>query len=99
MLVARLIGTEHNNREPRLTYSSDVNVALLLSASESAAAPSGPIWLVDSLQRGEEGQGCSRRDLIGTEQGARDLRERRQRRVALERLRKRRGALGPDLVG
>jgi hypothetical protein len=34
----------------------------------------------------------------GTEQGARDLLERRQRRVALERLRERRGARGIDLV-
>ena len=33
-----------------------------------------------------------------TEQGARDLRERRQRRVALERLRERRGARVADLV-
>jgi hypothetical protein len=34
----------------------------------------------------------------GTEQGARDLRERRQRRVALERPRERRGARVADLV-
>jgi hypothetical protein len=34
----------------------------------------------------------------GTEQGARGLGERRQRRVALERLRKRRGARLADLV-
>jgi hypothetical protein len=40
-----------------------------------------------------EGQGCSGRDrAAGTEQGARNLRELRQRRIALERLRERRGA-------
>ncbi len=46
----------------RATYDSDVSVALLLSASESAAAPASPISLlyrVYRLQRGEEGQGCS----------------------------------------
>jgi hypothetical protein len=62
----------------RATYSSDVSVALLLRASKSAAAPASPIWLYDRLQRGEEGQGCSWRDrAAGTEQGARDLLERR----------------------
>jgi hypothetical protein len=51
------------------------------------------------LQRGMEGQRCSWRDrAAGTEQGARDLLERRQRRVALERLRERRGARVADLV-
>ncbi len=80
------------------TYTSDVSVALLLSASESAAAPASPIVLPDSLQRGENSQGCSWRDrAAGTEQGARNLQERRQRRVALERLRERRGTRGPDL--
>jgi hypothetical protein len=34
----------------------------------------------------------------GTEQGARDLLERRQRRVDLERLRERRGARDADVV-
>ncbi len=34
----------------------------------------------------------------GTEQGARDLLELCQRRVALERLRERRGARGADLI-
>ena len=43
----------------RATYESDVSVALLLSASESAAAPASPIRLPPRLQRGEEGQGCS----------------------------------------
>jgi hypothetical protein len=38
------------------------------------------------------------RQAAGTEQGARNLLEHRQRRVALERLRERRGALGADLV-
>jgi hypothetical protein len=67
---------------------SDVSVALILSASESAAAPAAPIRLFDRLQRGEEGQGCSWRDrAAGTKPGARDLLERRQRRIALERLR------------
>jgi hypothetical protein len=57
----------------RATYSSVLSVALLLSASESAAAPASPIWLLIRLQRGEEGQGCSWRDrAAGTEQGARD---------------------------
>jgi hypothetical protein len=81
------------------TYYSVVSVALLLSASESAAAPASPIWLWSRLQRGEEGQGYSWRDrAAGTEQGARDLLERRQRRVALERLRERHSAHGIDLV-
>ncbi len=35
----------------RATYLSDVSVALLLSASESAVAPAGPIWLLAMLQR------------------------------------------------
>jgi hypothetical protein len=83
----------------RATYLSDVRVTLLSSASESAAAPASPIWLLYRLQRREEGQECSRRDrAAGAEQVARDLRERRQRRVDLERLRKRRGALVADLV-
>ncbi len=82
----------------RATYESSFSVAFLLSASESAAAPAAPIWLFHRLQRGE-GQGCSSRDrAAGTEQGARDLLERRQRRVALERLRERRGARIADLV-
>ncbi len=57
----------------RATYSSDVSVALLLSASESTAAPASPILVHCSLQRGGEGQGCSWRNrAAGTEQGARD---------------------------
>ncbi len=36
----------------RETYYSDLSVALLLSASESAAAPASPIWLQNNLQRG-----------------------------------------------
>jgi hypothetical protein len=40
------------------------------------------------LQRGVEGQGCSWRDrAASTEQGARNILQPRQRRVALERLR------------
>jgi hypothetical protein len=55
------------------TEVSDVNVALFLSASESAAAPAAPTWLLSRLQRGEEGQGCSWRDsAAGIEQGAHD---------------------------
>jgi hypothetical protein len=42
-----------------VTYSSHVSVALILSASESAAAPASPKWLPSRLLRGEEGQGCS----------------------------------------
>jgi hypothetical protein len=42
---------------------------LILSASETAAAPASPIWLPSRLQREEEGQGCSWRDrAAGTEQ-------------------------------
>ena len=83
----------------RATYSSDVSVALLLSDSESAAAPASPIWLFFRLQRGGEGQGCSWRDrAAGTEQGVRDLLERVQRRVDLERLRERSGAQLADFV-
>ncbi len=52
--------------------------------------------LFSRLQRGEEGQGCSWRDMAaGAEQGARNLLQRRQRRVDLERLREHRGARGP----
>jgi hypothetical protein len=81
MLVARE-GRRH--RAGRATYLSDVSVALLLSASESAAAPVSRSRLLCRLQRGEEGQRCSWRDrAAGAEQGARDLLERRQRRVAL----------------
>ena len=70
MLVARN-GRRHRAGRARATYSSDVSVALLLSASESASAPASPIWLCCRLQRGEEGQGCSWRDsAAGTEQGA-----------------------------
>ncbi len=67
----------------RATYLRSISVALLLSASESAAAPAAPILLPPRLQRGEEGQGCSWRDrAAGAEQGARDLLQPRQRRVA-----------------
>jgi hypothetical protein len=63
----------------RATYSSDVSVTLLLSASESLATSASPIRLLFRLQRGEEGQGCSWRDMAtGTEQGAPNLLERRQ---------------------
>ena len=96
MLVARQ-GRRH--RAGRATYTRDVSVALLLSVSESAAAPASPIWLPIRLLRGEEGQGCSWRDrAANTKQGTRDLPQRRQRRVALERLRERRGARVADLV-
>jgi hypothetical protein len=82
----------------RATYMTDVSVALTLSASESAAAPWSPIWLPSTLQQKKEGQGCSRRDIIGTEQGARNLLERRQRRTALERLRERSDARLANVV-
>ncbi len=98
MLVARQ-GRNSERSRARATYSSDVSVVLLLSASESAAALASPISLLRRLQRGEEGQGYSMRDrAAGTEQCERDLHERRQRRVALKRLRKRRGARVADLV-
>jgi hypothetical protein len=98
MLVARQ-GRRHRAGCARTTYRIDVSVALLFSASESAAAPATPIWLFRRLQQGEEGQECSWRDgAAGTEQGARDLLERCQRRVVLERLRERRGARDADLV-
>jgi hypothetical protein len=54
MLVAR-----EGRREARATQYSLVSVALLFSASESAAAPSSPILLPSRLQHGEEGQACS----------------------------------------
>ena len=38
----------------RATHVSDVSVALLLSASESAAPPASPIRFFRRLQRGEE---------------------------------------------
>ncbi len=77
----------------------DVTVALTLSVSESAAAPASPIWLFHRLQRGEEGQGCSWRDrAASSKQGARNLLQRRHRRVTRERLRERRGARVADLV-
>jgi hypothetical protein len=41
MLVARQGGRHRAGRA--LTYSSNISVALLLSASESAAAPASPI--------------------------------------------------------
>ncbi len=56
MLVSRQ-GPRH--RAGRATYTRDVSVVLLLSASDSAAAPTAPILLFPRLQRGEEGQGCS----------------------------------------
>jgi hypothetical protein len=59
MLVARQ-GCRHRAGRARATYLSDVSVALLLSASDSAAAPASPIWLnawlFHRLRRGEEGQ-------------------------------------------
>ena len=82
----------------RATYLSDVSVALLLSASESTEAPASSIPAQHRLQRGEKGQEYTWRDkAAGTEQCAHDLLERRQRRVALERFRKRLGAIVADL--
>jgi hypothetical protein len=51
----------------RATYYSFVSVTLLLSTSDSAAAPVSPIWLSTRLQRGVEGQGCSWRDRVACE--------------------------------
>jgi hypothetical protein len=46
------------------------------------------MWFFSRPQRGEEGQGCSWRNrAAGKKQGARNLLELSQRRVALERLR------------
>ncbi len=93
------VAKQDRRRRARAPYSSDVSTVLLLSASESGAAPASPIWLSWRLQRGEEGQGCSWRDrAAGTEQDVRDLLERCHRRVVLERLRERRGARVADLV-
>jgi hypothetical protein len=54
--VARRGGSERRDSKAhsrsRVTYSSDVSVALILSASASAAAPASPIRLYDRLQRG-----------------------------------------------
>ncbi len=60
MLVARQ-GRRHTEWA-HATYERDVSVALLLSASEKPAAPAPLIWFPKRLMRGEEGQGCSRRD-------------------------------------
>ncbi len=54
--------TRHGRRSlvqsrTRATYLSDVSVALLLSASESVAAPASSIWLHGSLQRRRGGLG------------------------------------------
>ncbi len=98
-----------------LTYTSLVSVALLLSASESAAAPASPIWLSHRLQGSEERRVRDARGetLIGTAQHSTaqhstaqcragrarlDLLELRQRRIAPERLRERRGARIADSV-
>jgi hypothetical protein len=71
--MVRLVARQgRRQRAGRATYTRDVSVALLLSASESAAAPASPIQLYDRLHRGEEGQTCSWRDrAAGTEQGGR----------------------------
>jgi hypothetical protein len=62
----------------RATYLSDVSVALLLSAFESAAALLSPIWLVLRLLREEKGQRCSWRErAASTERGEHDLLEQR----------------------
>ncbi len=48
MLVTKQ-GCRHRVGRARTTYLIDVSVALLLSASESAAAPASSIWLSVSL--------------------------------------------------
>jgi hypothetical protein len=81
------------------TYYSVVSVALLSSASKSAAAPASLIWLPRRLQREKRRVRNTRGETVPPEQSrARDLLERRQRRVALKRLRERRGARVADLV-
>jgi hypothetical protein len=71
----------------RATYYSSVSVELLLSASESAAAPASPIFLNCRLQRWEEGQVCSWRDMAaGAKQGARDLLQLSQQAQCIRKL-------------
>jgi hypothetical protein len=86
MLVARQ-GRRHRAGRARPTNRIDVSDVLLLSASESAAAPATSIWFHVRLQRGEECQGRSWRDRAASaEQGARDLLERRQKAQFIRKL-------------
>jgi hypothetical protein len=79
----RAAGTEQGARD----LHERLNFALLLSASDSAATPASPIWLLYRLQRGGEGQRCSWRDrAAGAEQGARDLLECRQQAQCTRKL-------------
>jgi hypothetical protein len=56
----RVAGTEQGARDFfELCQRRFVSVALLLSASDSAAEPASPVWLASRLLRGEEGEGCS----------------------------------------
>ena len=86
------------HRAGRATYMSDVSVALLLSASESAAPPASPISLYLRLQRERRVRDASGDTGPPAQSRARDLLQRRQRLVALERLRERRAARLADLV-
>ena len=96
----RAQGAGRRAQGARATSWSDVSVALLLSASESAAKPASPISLDPRLQPISNGQGCSvaRLNWLRGGRARFDLLELRQRRVALERLRERRGARLTDLV-
>jgi hypothetical protein len=82
----------------RVTDESDVSVVLLLSVSESAAAPSLEMPLLFRLQRGNGGSGMLLDSRPEAQSCGRDLPERHQSLVALERLRERRGALVLDPV-
>ncbi len=85
MLVCET-GQPAQNRA-RATYSSDVSVALLLSNSDSAAAPASSIRSPASLQRGGKGQACSWRNrAAGAELGARNLQQRRQQALCIRKL-------------
>ena len=94
----RCPGTSESLATAEATHAGTLR-ASLLTRRRSATRFAMSAFQMLRLQRGEEGQGCSWRDrAAGTEQGARDLLERRQRRVDLERLRKRHGARLADLV-
>ena len=97
MLVARRApGTEQGARD--LLERRQRRVALERLRECRSARFADLVVTQAATRRG--GSGMSWLDkAAGTEQGARDLLERRQRRVALERLRERRGALVADPVG
>jgi hypothetical protein len=61
-----MLNTKAQSRA-RATYVSDVSVALILSASDSVAAPASPIRLLNRLQRGgvRDARGETRRHKAG----------------------------------